>query len=269
MTGTVRQRVEHGMFVREIAPPSPRATLLWIHGLGESGLAFEEVLRSPELGALRHLVPDLPGYGRSLYRDEPPSLEGIADDLARWTAELAPRVVLVGHSMGGVIGLALGERHPDRVERFVNVEGNLSPDDCTYSGWAERHSPEAFLARGFADLLDHVYRLGVEDPAHRGYFASLRHCDPRAFHRNGRELVAISRTEAIAARLARLPFPVTHVAGVPGGNGEHARNLLDRAGVPCVRIEPAGHWPFLDRPRDFAAALQRILEADASERSPT
>jgi pimeloyl-ACP methyl ester carboxylesterase len=57
-------RFEHGMVVRDFGA-GDHGTPLWIHGLGESGLCFERVLARPELEAFRHLVPDLPGYGRS------------------------------------------------------------------------------------------------------------------------------------------------------------------------------------------------------------
>ena len=65
---------EEGMFLRDTAPPEPGLTLLFIHGLGESGLCFEELARRPELKALRLLIPDLPGYGRSPWPAKPLAL---------------------------------------------------------------------------------------------------------------------------------------------------------------------------------------------------
>jgi pimeloyl-ACP methyl ester carboxylesterase len=79
--------VEKGMFVRETGPVGKTPALLWIHGLGESGLCFEKIVGHPRLKPLRHLVPDLPGYGRSAWPQEPMTLEAAAGHLASWLSE--------------------------------------------------------------------------------------------------------------------------------------------------------------------------------------
>jgi pimeloyl-ACP methyl ester carboxylesterase len=265
----VRRLHDRGLYVRvrdAAAPAAPaRTTVCWIHGLGESGLCFEHLLRRPELADRRHLVPDLPGYGRSLWRDEPPGLVALADLLADWLRRAGGPAgpgpfTVVGHSMGGVLGLLLAERHPDLVARFVDVDGNKSPGDCVFSGQAAARDLADFTAGGFDDLRDAVYRTGLSSPAERGYHASMLLCDPRAFHLNSRELVAMSRPEDMAARTARLPMPAHYIAGVPDGACARTRELLDAAGVPWTGIEPSGHWPFIDRPDDFLAALRSLLD---------
>lgn len=255
------------MFVREVPARSgtPAGTIVYIHGLGESGLCFEGLMLHPRLGRWHQLAADVPGYGRSPGEKAPLSLAEQADRLADWIRSRASRpVALVGHSMGGVSGLLLCERHPDVVDRFVNVEGNMTIEDCTFSGKAAADPLEAFLARGFARLLEQVYRAGITDEAHRRYFASMRHGDPRQYHRNSGELVEVAASETPAARLAALPMPVTYIAGVPRGAGERSRGIAARAGLDTVVIEDAGHWPFLDHPDAFAGVLADRLEAKAA-----
>ena len=46
-------------------------TVLWIHGLGESGLCFERLLARPDLADWQHVVADLPGYGRTAWPTAP------------------------------------------------------------------------------------------------------------------------------------------------------------------------------------------------------
>ncbi len=258
-------RVEAGMFVREAAAVGPapsRGALLLLHGLGESGLCFEGLAARPELDAWRLLAPDLPGYGRSAWTDEPWSFARQADHLAQWLrATGAAPVVALGHSQGAVQALLLAERHPGLVRALVDVDGNKSLGDCVFSGAAARQPRDRFVEGGFDRLRDLVWRAGGEDRAQRGYYASLRLCDPALFHHNGCELVALSRAETLAARLAALPVPTLFVAGVPGGAHARSRELVAAAGVAQVVVEPSGHWPFLDRPDDFAAALARFLSA--------
>jgi pimeloyl-ACP methyl ester carboxylesterase len=240
-----------------------RGTLLFVHGLGESGLCFEGLLREPRLGAYDRMAVDLPGYGATAWDAEPRSLAACAALVARWLLPLAPPVVLVGHSMGGVVGQLLLEQpgpHLAVVRAFVDIEGNLSPSDCTYSGPAAAQERDSFLEHGAARLLDRLYRDGAHDAPLRSYFVSCSLCDPRAYHHHARELVDLSRREDLARRLGELPLPAVYVHGNPRGTGPRSLELLRRAGVESVAIDGAGHWPFLDRHAELVGALAAFLD---------
>ena len=252
---------ESGMFVRRWGPTNGQP-LLWIHGLGESGLCMEAIVRHPGLAGIRHIIPDMPGYGRSPHPARPPALDDIVEHLAAWldTRKDAP-VTLAGHSLGGVLAILLARRHPRLIRALVDIDGNKSPGDCGYSGQAMGATPETFVATVFPAMLDTIYRNGLEDPASRGYYASLRQCDPAVFYRHSRELVALSETGTLARQLADLPIPVFYIAGSPGGASPESLELLRQAGVSTTVISPSGHWPFIDQPDSFAAALRHIMAA--------
>ncbi|WP_285773002.1 alpha/beta hydrolase [Microtetraspora sp. NBRC 13810] len=66
--------------------------------------------------ACRVITPDLRGFGGSVLPDEEPSLDLMADDVARLLdAEGVERAVVGGQSMGGYVTMAFCRRHPDRV----------------------------------------------------------------------------------------------------------------------------------------------------------
>ncbi len=260
MRAPLLQTIERGMFVRTSRGEPNLPRLVFVHGLGESGLCFERVVCHPTLDPWTRYVVDLPGYGRSAWGD-PVSLAGLADHLAAWMrAELpsAP-VVAVGHSMGGVVALLLAERHPDLLVGVVDVDGNKSLGDCTFSSQAACQPLDAFENGGFDELRSRVYVAGARDVAQRGYYASLRLCDPKSFHRHSVELVEMSGREDLATRLASLPVRKVYVAGQPGGACSRSMDLLREAKVPCVAITPSGHWPFVDQPEAFVAALAKFL----------
>lgn len=62
------------------------------------------------------LTPDQRGFGTTPLGDAPPSLDVVADDLARTLDERGmDRAVLAGSSMGGYVAMAFLRRFPDRV----------------------------------------------------------------------------------------------------------------------------------------------------------
>ncbi len=249
------------MYLRRLPMEESHGTLVYIHGLGESGLCFETLLADPRLGRWSHLAVDLVGYGKSYWAREPLTLEQHADRLAELLERegLAP-AVLIGHSMGGVLGTLTARRVPHLVEAFVNVEGNISPADCTFSSQADRYSLPDWLDHGYGRVLDGLYEDQEEDPAVlRPYCASIQICDPRAFHRNASELVEFSASETLASSMAAIDRPAIYIFGAPRGAGDRSRGLLAEAGVEMVGIPHAGHWPFLDQHDGFVAELLAFL----------
>lgn len=255
-----------GVYFRKKHAADPRGTLFYVHGLGESGLCFEEIMTAERLRFWNHIVPDLPGYGRSKWPESPISLPRFAQMVAEWlsTEEVRPRI-LVGHSMGGVIGQMVCRDYPEAADAFFNVEGNVSLEDCTFSGRAAGTSLDGFLAEGFDRLKSWVYEAGREVLPMRRYHASMLRCSPAAFHHNSEELVAISKAERMARDLSTLSLPVRFAAGLRGGLGKRSLELLRREEIDLVGFSGSGHWPFLDETEAFVSELRRFIE-DLAER---
>ena len=94
--------------------------LLMIHGYLSGPAAWRPVARLLEAEA-RTFVPAMPGYQGTPPPDAGYSLEGLADALEPIVERERP-AYLLGHSMGGIVALALAARHPDRFVR-VGVTG--------------------------------------------------------------------------------------------------------------------------------------------------
>ncbi len=78
------------------------------------------------------LAYDAPGCGESSCEDlsklSIPFLVDTAKALLRKAG--IERFHLVGHSMGGLTALLLAHQDRDRVLSFVDIEGNVAPEDC-------------------------------------------------------------------------------------------------------------------------------------------
>jgi non-heme chloroperoxidase len=238
--------------------------LVWIHGLGEWSVSFDAIARHPQLAAFAHVFPDLPGYGRTpwpspvrglhLVASARGSVHALADHLTEWLRTRGGSLpILVGHSMGGVIATLVAEQLP--VRGVVNVDGNLTIGDCTFSAEAARYSLANFRTHGFATMRAAVYARGATEPALRGYHAALLAANADTFHANAIDLVRLSTIDDLAPRLAALRCPHLFIAGVPGGICEASRARLDEVGARWIGIEPSGHWPYVDQIDAFASAV--------------
>jgi pimeloyl-ACP methyl ester carboxylesterase len=67
---------------------------------------------------------DLPGHGATPLGNIPPTLETFADEIACFLRNQDLRdVVLIGHSMGGVLSIMVSGRERERVQAVVNLDG--------------------------------------------------------------------------------------------------------------------------------------------------
>jgi lipase len=150
----------------------PHGTPLFaVHGITAHGRRFRR-LAEEAWPQRRTIAVDLRGHGRSTY-DGPWSIrQHVTDLIDTLDANGLERVAVVGHSYGGAIGLALLERAPERVERFVMLDPALAQtgDFATRAalgtiedqGWASVE--DATLARN-AGLGDEINPAVIEDVA--------------------------------------------------------------------------------------------------------
>ena len=100
----------------------------------------------------RVIALDQRGHGRGLRSTEPFSLEDCADDAAALLEQLGVgRVIVVGYSMGGPVGLLLARRHPGTVAGLVLQATALE----------FRHSPRERAVWRMLPVMDVGLRAGV------------------------------------------------------------------------------------------------------------
>jgi pimeloyl-ACP methyl ester carboxylesterase len=130
------------VFVRESAGPPAVPAVLLLHGWTASAdLNFFPVYDSLA-EAYRVIAPDARGHGRGMRSAEPFSLEDCADDTAALLEQIgADRVIVVGYSMGGPVGMLLARRHPGRVKALVMQATALEWRDAAYERMVWRLLP--------------------------------------------------------------------------------------------------------------------------------
>src|ERR1043165_542173 len=95
-------------------------TVVLLHGNNFAGFYFGGPIDALRKEGFRVIVPDQIGYGRS----SKPIIPYNFHDMARNTRAILqhlniPRVMVVGHSMGGMLAARFATQYPDMVERLV------------------------------------------------------------------------------------------------------------------------------------------------------
>ena len=108
-----------------------------VHGAWHGAWCWEKVVPLLEEAGYGVVVPDLPGHGEDGTPMPGLSMQSYADRIVRAVDEAAEPVILVGHSMGGIVVSLVAEARPDRVRKLVYLTGFLLEDGETLLSIAE------------------------------------------------------------------------------------------------------------------------------------
>jgi pimeloyl-ACP methyl ester carboxylesterase len=243
-----------GLRVHEGGSGDPLLVLL--HGLGATGdvwAGWRPLLARRWPG--RWLAPDLPGHGGS-----PPLAAYTFDGFAAAVAGIIPpgtRTVVLGHSLGGVVGLVLASgRFPRAVDAVIGlgIKVAWTEEDLERAQALARRPPALFASRdeaaarylrvsGLAGLLpagDTAVDAGLREQDGRWRLAM----DPGAFGVGAPDMARL---------VARSRAPVTLA------RGEHdpmnTDDQLAQFGPGAVTLPGLGHNAHVESPEGSAALL--------------
>jgi pimeloyl-ACP methyl ester carboxylesterase len=98
--------------------------VLFLHGIGGSGRYWQPLAEVS--GGYAGVAPDLLGFGRSPWPAD--STYDVDAHLEALLAVAPSRSVVVAHSTGAVLAVALAARHPERVEKLLLIGAPLYED---------------------------------------------------------------------------------------------------------------------------------------------
>ena len=243
--------------------------VLLLHGIG-GGRSIWHAAGSGTLQALADagfhaLAPDLPGYGDSASMGPPDTDIFIAAVQAVIDRAQARRVLLLGHSMGGMVAQEFVARHPGRVHGLVLT--------CTSAlfGKADGAWQRTFIAQRLAPLDAGLGMAGMADqlvpglvsPAASAQARQSAHAVmarvPESTYRAALATIAgFDRREALAAiAVPTLLLAAEHDKTAPP---ELMQRMAARiAGSEYVCLRDAGHIANVEAPTAFNAAVLDFL----------
>ncbi|MDT0165816.1 alpha/beta hydrolase [Actinotalea sp. AC32] len=214
-----------------------------VHGIGVSSRYFAPLERDLSRDTTV-LAPDLPGFGRSPLRGDPPTIAGHAAVVAALVEQTGlEQPVLVGHSMGAQVATELAADRPDLVGGLVL----LGPVTDPRASSAVRQA-----ARLAADVLREppaCAALQVREYARTGLAWYLRTVPHMVDH-------------PLPERLAQVRVPVAVVRGVrdPIAPSRFVRELAAVAvDARVVEVPRAAHVVMWSRPDVVGAVVREVV----------
>ena len=258
-------------------PDGERPVLVLVHGIAGSAATWRDVVAA--LGRRYTVIaPDLLGHGESDKPRHDYSLGAYANLIRDLMVALEiERATIVGHSLGGGIGMQLAYQHPLRCERLVLVSsGGLGPEvswmlrALSLPG-VEYLMPVIFPAvarNAGAAIGKRLYRLGVRAPHFAqewSAYAALTEPENRhPFVRTLRSVIDVNG-QAVSAHdrlylAAQLPTLIVwggkdHI--IPADHAVAAHEAIP--GSQLVIFERAGHFPHVEEPKAFVEAVTDFM----------
>ncbi|MFH1256705.1 MAG: alpha/beta hydrolase [Candidatus Diapherotrites archaeon] len=245
----------HSTFVKGDKTP-----LVFLTGLGCSQADFRHALEQFKGHSI--LLFDFPGQGVSPRFPPaiPKNFNFSMGELADLTKTMLDhfglnKVVLVGHSMGGVVGRKFVATHPERVSLFVDVEGPLNLSEC-------QRCVRMAKAKGreFSSVIKGITKeyAGKDNPAEARYSSTFEHASPLAVRKYSESLVK-EFSQGNKQPLAGLgKGKVVYFAGANNKNPELQR--LKEQGIPVITHPNTGHFIMEENPRHFYNKLAELLK---------
>ena len=251
-----------------LAPVSEGATFVLVHGAFHDSTAWSRVVERLQLAGHRALAVDLPGRPRNPLPFDQVTLQAHTDQvLALVGSESDPPVILVGHSLGGIVISAVAEIVPHRIKTLVYVAGylprsgqsgrKLSMED-TDSLWNDRNFVISADTRTATILREDAIALLGEDlaPSDRQRLLDMLVPEP---------LLPI-RTPVILSREQFGQVDKVYIKTLRDRTISPVLQdrMLARTHVRQVLTLDTGHSPYLSQPQALA---QMLINAGVRERT--
>lgn len=240
-----------------------------VHGSWMGGWVWERVLPLLTAAGHRASAVDLPGYGSDTTPTAEITLQSYADKVLTAVDGADEPVVLVSHSMGGIVISTVAEQRPNRIARLVYVAAYMLPNGHSVFEFSQS-TPEFASSQvmGYLEIDEADATSRIKPDGIAPVFVNDGAPDDVEFARAGGhvDFLAPSGTPITTTRDNWGRVPRTYVEAlrdqaIPLAAQRRMNELLPGADVHSI---DTGHSPFITQPQKLAELLEHAASSVAT-----
>jgi pimeloyl-ACP methyl ester carboxylesterase len=229
-----------------------KETIVLLHGLGGAKENYYSACQSASLRDHTLIFFDNPGTGNSTYYED---LLLNVDDLTAISSLFIAQLnlsdfILCGTSMGGLTTLLyLKGSGQNKVKAYINIEGNLLPEDCMFSSKVVTYDFEVFANQIFQKTIAEMKANG-----NTGYHIIANNLqlntNVKSYYHYSFQTVAYSATGDLLQQFISLKIPKIFIYGQENASLSYIPELK-KNGVTIKEISDSNHFVFYDNPKEL------------------
>jgi pimeloyl-ACP methyl ester carboxylesterase len=231
-------------------------TFLLLHGAMRGSWLWDKLVPLLEKGGDRAIAYDLPGHGKRASERTGVNMSVYINDVLSSIKRLnLADIILVGHSMSGIIISKVAEEIPERIRHLVYLAAVVPQDGDALIDLLTKERQESLRKlEGKATEL-----FGPLDALRPNYFTDLDGSDKDFYLKQlTPQPLAVFFEKISLKRFSGLKTPRTYIMGLRDKAlpPELTQGFAGRLGVKPVKID-AGHDMMVVRPQEVADAILR------------
>jgi pimeloyl-ACP methyl ester carboxylesterase len=237
---------------------TPRTYVL-VHGAWQAPYVWDSVYADLVMGGNKVIVVELPGHGSDTTAPHQLTLDVYRDKVIGAFSKTDSNIILVGHSLGGMVITAVAEKIPNKIDKLVYIGAFLpatgqSLSDLAYSDPESKLGP---LLIPSADRLmldvkrDSLTYLFINDGSEVTKQQVLANYRPEpAIPFSGKVTLTKENFGAVKKVYIKTKQDIVISPGLQD-------RMIEAAGVKTVYALNTSHSPFLAKPHEVSVLLLR------------
>ena len=232
-------------------------TYLLLHGAMRGAWLWERLIPLLEKGGVRSIAYDLPGHGKRSAERAGVNMSAYINDVVSYIKKQGlTDIILVGHSMSGIIVSKVAEEVPERIRHLVYLAAVVPQDgDALIDLLPKERQESLHKLEGKATEL-----FGPLDALRPNYFTDQEGADKDFYLKQLTPQPLAPFFEKISLkRFSILKIPRTYIMGLRDKAlpPELTRGFAQRLGVEPLALD-GGHDMMVAWPQEVAEALLRV-----------
>ena len=238
-------RIQQKLFIRTNQIEDKKQSIWFLHGFGDSGLAYKEVFESTLNKEFNIYIVDLPGFGVSPINPDFISIKEHADLIARIIKKETStqnKVNLVAHSLGGLIGTWVCQDLKEQINYYFNIEGNLTEADSYFSSKPLEFNTITEFVESFKE---EVFEKAKSEECYKRYYSSLRFADPEGLKNWSFTSQEHTKSNKCGIEFKKLDCRKLYIWG-DKDTPEETQKFIYENNIPNQLYKNIGHWHMVE-----------------------